>query len=486
MTKSNFFKCMVMAVAVMLIANVSAEAQLGSLGSKLKNAVNKTEGSSKSGNSTVKSIDPMSVSGKKYYVNANQGSNRNDGSSKTSALKDLQKAIDNADEGSTICVAEGNYLGTLNCGYIEVKKYISIIGGYNSDFSDWNTVKYRTMIQPTPEQNMTSGSRASMTLNVVGKRDGLLMINGIIFDKGQYNRYCTAVTTDPRAGAPEGCETGRILCIGESPSVPATPGAPLEKPLMQGTVEGQVIITNCAFINGFDFAMLIGLKSGHFEVYNNIFVANRMAACDLRGMNVDMNQCTLNFHHNTVMFSWTRDKTLGDMGYGFRYETGICVQDVYNNIFGCNSYAAIERTHFDSNKTIEAARKTSAYDNLFFANAADLLLPSGGGGWLKVPAASFEDVEQLVKYEGNKEISENQKFIDAIDPAYLKGFLGLKITQSSSYNANSAANQVNRAFGLNQQGTETIRVSMYGNRYPLDKAFDLFGAVEGYGAQLPK
>jgi hypothetical protein len=37
--------------------------------------------------------------------------------------------------------------------------------------------------------------------------------------------------------------------------------------------------------------------------------------------------------------------------------------------------------------------------------------------------------------------------------------------------------------GMNMQGTETIRVSMYGNRYPFDKVFDLFGAVKGYGAQ---
>ena len=36
------------------------------------------------------------------------------------------------------------------------------------------------------------------------------------------------------------------------------------------------------------------------------------------------------------------------------------------------------------------------------------------------------------------------------------------------------------------QGTETVRVSMYGNRYPFEKAFELFGAIQGYGAQIPK
>jgi hypothetical protein len=39
---------------------------------------------------------------------------------------------------------------------------------------------------------------------------------------------------------------------------------------------------------------------------------------------------------------------------------------------------------------------------------------------------------------------------------------------------------------MNMQGSETIRPSMYGNRYNFDKALKLFGAKEGYGAQLPK
>jgi len=37
--------------------------------------------------------------------------------------------------------------------------------------------------------------------------------------------------------------------------------------------------------------------------------------------------------------------------------------------------------------------------------------------------------------------------------------------------------------GMNMQGSETIRVSMYGNRYNFDKALQLFGAKSGCGAQ---
>ena len=41
------------------------------------------------------------------------------------------------------------------------------------------------------------------------------------------------------------------------------------------------------------------------------------------------------------------------------------------------------------------------------------------------------------------------------------------------------------ATGQNMQGSETRRVSMYGNRYNFDKALRLFGAKNGYGAQKP-
>ena len=76
--------------------------------------------------------------------------------------------------------------------------------------------------------------------------------------------------------------------------------------------------------------------------------------------------------------------------------------------------------------------------------------------------------------------------ISAIDAPYLKGFTELKLSTSENYDANSSANQLNRFLGLNQQGTSTTRVSMFANKYPWEKARNLFGAVKGYGAQTPE
>jgi hypothetical protein len=167
---------------------------------------------------------------------------------------------------------------------------------------------------------------------------------------------------------------------------------------------------------------------------------------------------------------------------------GIRTINVHNNIFGCNSNCAVERCRYESNKADEAAKISNLYDNYFFANKRDLEIASAGKSSISVPAARIEEAEQIgPKYEGNRELPESEKaFVEAIDQPYLQGFLSLKIMSSQSYDANSAANQVNRLFGLNQQGSEIVRPSMYCNKYPWEKAKDLFGVIENYGAQLPQ
>ncbi|MCK9535864.1 MAG: DUF1565 domain-containing protein [Pseudomonas sp.] len=420
------------------------------------------------------------------YVSASRGSNRKDGS-KSSPLKDLQKAIDVAPEGAVIRVAEGNYLGSLDQGWVKVNKYISIIGGYSDDFAQRDPLKFRSTMRPGVKQIMTSGNQGVMDIRVAGKRDGIVVIDGMVFDRGQINKYVAPLYDNPLAAAPEGTETGRIVVVGESPSAKVLEPAGMTSAfqLISGEAEGNITIRNSVFLNGYHFAIQMAVKGGHLDIHNNVFVANRMAASEVRGGLAQPNTSSVAFHNNTVLFSWSRDKTMEDMGFAFRYMTGIDA-DVYNNIFGTSNYGALDRTYVDADKSKEAKRITSAWDNLFFANRnGDLVLPSGGGGWTYVLAKNFEDVEQLIQYENNREMNEAEAkaISDKIDAAYLKGFIGLTGSQTSSFNPNSSINHLRSALGMNMQGTETVRVSMYGNRYPYEKAFDLFGAIEGYGAQ---
>ena len=450
------------------------------------NSSNSNSSSNSSNNNAVNQT-AIAKGTQTIYVSANNGSNRNDGSI-TAPLKDLQKAIDVAPEGALICLAQGNYLGYLDQGWVKVNKYVQIVGGYADDFSQRDPVRFKTTMRPGVEQIMTSGNQGVMDIRVVGKRNGVVLIDGIIFDRGQISAYLAPIYDNPVASAPEGCETGRIVVVGES-----TEGVPTIQPngmtsafqLISGEMEGNLTIRNCVFLNGYHFGIQMACKGGHFDIHNNVFVANRMAACEVRGGLAQPNTSKISFHNNTVLFTWCRTKHMEDMGYGFRYMTGIDA-DVYNNIVGCSNYGGLDRAYVDADKSKEAKRVTSAWNNLFFGNRnGDMVLPSGGGGWTFVLAKNFEDVNQLTKYENNREMNQAEvnAITNKIDAPYLKGFIGMTGSQTSNFNPNSSINQFRNALGMNMQGTETVRVSMYANRYPFEKVFDLFGAVEGYGAQ---
>ena len=212
MRKRNLIVAL-MAAVLMLGAAADASAQLNKLIYKAKDSKHRIENAIEQGRDRRDAQAAAEAeaayqadisSGKTYYVNAATGSNRNDGTTPETAIKDLQKAINVAEEGSVICVSEGNYLGTLDQGFIEVKKYISLVGGYSSDFSERDPIRYKTWIRPDSRHLATSGAHASMDIYVTGKRQGVVLIDGFSFDKGQYNRYLVHDPSNPVTASPEG------------------------------------------------------------------------------------------------------------------------------------------------------------------------------------------------------------------------------------------------------------------------------------------
>ncbi|MBR5661466.1 MAG: DUF1565 domain-containing protein [Bacteroidales bacterium] len=449
-----------------------------------KNAVdNAGAKSSKSGSSQVPEGRSKAVkagNGSTWYVAAS-GSNKNDGKSPETPLKNVQKALDEASDGDVICVAEGNYTGTLDQGFIEIKKYVSLVGGYAEDFSERDPYVYKTYIQTNPSHVSKNGTKASINIEVTGSRNKVVMIDGFSVDRGEQALYCAPDPSDPVSGTPEGCLTGRKLMVGESPSTAKVGGAAQERQCVTGHVEGHLIIRNCVFANAVYFGIQLMSKGGNWEVYNNVFVANNYSSCRIDSMTAGANECYVDFHHNTVLFSWCRDKIMEDMGYGYEFMSRVD-SDVHDNIFGCSNLGAISFAHHDSNKEIDAKRKLNVVDNQFFMNVADMIIPSQSFMWLYVKCDEFEDVEGINE-SGNVELTD-EDFVMKINQPYLKGFANIEKVSSSSYNPNSAANQVRRAFGINQQGSEINRVSMFANKYPFFEAYNLFGALQGCGAQI--
>ena len=109
--------------------------------------------------------------------------------------------------------------------------------------------------------------------------------------------------------------------------------------------------------------------------------------------------------------------------------------------------------------------------------------------WLNVADGAFEDLEDapsIQSLNGNISISDPSIFKGKINQAYLEGFLNATYTEQASYNENSPANLFRAAMGLNKQGSIKSKVSMFMNKYPMEEALNLFGLMEGYGAQKQK
>ena len=503
--KNSFVKLMAVTLVALLSCSVQLQAQnlLKGLKETAKKAVKEaTNGNNKSNGVSVLDNNKPAAKGKTFYVSATTGSARADGLSPQTAMKDLQKAIDTAEDNDVILVAEGNYLGNMDRGYIECGKFgnaqndrgkfISFYGGYSTDFSERDVIKHVTKFQPT-SQRFTAP-----LFNINARRPygyngpmGNVVIDGFVFDFGENNLYCAADINDERTGTPnEGVLTGRFIEPGASPSVVKVGYDNGDEYALHMDVEGNVRVANCIFVNCRDYGIAAMMGIGHMEICNNIFIACRYASCQVAGTvrDEDKDKVSLDFHHNTVLFTWTRTKTFEDMGQGFRFMNGIRTINVHNNIFGCNSNCGVERTRYEANKAVEAAKISNLYDNYFFANKRDLEIASMGAATISVPAARIEEAEQIgPKYEGNMELpAGNEAFLNAIDQPYLQGYMNLNIITSQSYDPNSTANQINRIFGMNQTGSEIVRPNMYCNKYPWEKAKDLFGKVAGYGAQLPQ
>jgi len=414
------------------------------------------------------------------YVSAASGNNRNDGS-KEKPFKNIEKAITEAKDGATILVAEGNYFGVLDKGNIIVSKPVKIYGGHSPDFAARDVLKHRTLIQPTPESNATAGpGQGTMQINV--KKPGTeVVIDGLIFDRGNSIAYSAA-----GEGKPEGVESPMMVEVGKA----GIGGADLKTEKVMTKQTGtlwldnpscDLTIRNCVFVNS-PFYGILGMWGGKkAEIVNNVFMACRFASVDVRGSQAAF-QGEVVFKNNTVLFTWSRTKDFQDMGIGFYFRPGT-IYHVSHNIIGLSVNAGLDRAVSDSNKAKEAERVTNVENNLFFLNKLGDLAVPGGGKNLFVKAEDFEEIEKLTKAGGNKRLTDPAAFKGLINEPYLAGFLAASYKETAEVDRNSDANQFRAALGMNIQGTIKSSVSMFANRYPWEEALKFFGAMEGAGAQ---
>jgi hypothetical protein len=460
----------------LLATTADAQINLKKLKDKAKNTEKtfgkKTDDSKNSevkDNDDANQMDASAEGGAVYYVSRSSGKNKNDGS-KTSPLKNLDKAINSAEAGSTIYVAGGIYTGTFDIGFFESDKPVKIYGSWDEQFTKQDIKEHPTVLQPTNE-SARSNRKGIMkfTKDVEGT-----VINNLVFDGGERNSY------HAKEGIVEGVEGGRLL---RSTEKPADGNSTVEEPMLQfmsATTGGDVTVEHCVFVNGSTFALQAGHRSGKFTVKNNVFVSNRMAAIEIYGTCAnkagpkDLTLCSaVEIANNTILFTWSRLKDFLDMGYGVRIMTK-CEYNIHHNIIGASILSGVDHTRFNKDEWIKLDH------NIFFVNKdKDLHYSPASNTRLRIMAEEFEDLE-FDSAEGNiNKIPEGLM----VDKAYLEGYLNARYSEQTDLDRNSPANTWRSMMGMNLQGTMTSSVSMFCNKYSWEEALKLFGNVEGFGAQ---
>jgi len=403
------------------------------------------------------------------YVSQARGSNQNPGT-KEAPVREIDRAVAIAAAGDTIRIAGGTYAGTFGVGYVESDKPLKLVGSWNEAFTARSVVETPTVFQP---DNAAGGKARKAFLRFTKAIDGTV-VDGLVFDMGQRNAY------SPKEGLVAGLDTGRLL---RSTERPASGNATVEEPILQvvsAAQGGDVTIRNCVFVNGASFAIQAGLRQGTFRVLNNVFVGNRMAAIEVYGTCASKGgpgtspDCgTVEIAHNTILFTWSRQKDLLDMGYGVRVMTK-CRYRIHHNVIGGSVLAGIDHTRFNPDDRL------SIEDNVFFVNKqGDLEYSPASNTKLNVPVEQFGDLV-LASVKGNR------REIPAALPiheAYLQAFLDARYSEKVDFEPDSPANQWRAAMGLNRRGKIASEATMFMNRYPWRDGLRLFGAVKGTGAQ---
>ncbi len=250
----------------------------------------------------------VTVYGADFFVAKERGDNQNPGT-KAAPFKNIEAALKVAKSGDKIFVAQGNYFGLRDKGYLEIPQAVELFGGYSADFSKRDVEKYPTGIIPDRESGASGRKPLVSVVNVPA--GATFVLDGFILDRGAQNAY------SPKDGVIEGLG-GRLLRATEKPTDgPST----VEEPLLCFTnkvnarIEGELIIRNCVFLNG-HFAIQGGFKNGSVKILNNIFAANKMAAIEVFGTGGKKGpkgpiekSGQVEIAHNTILFTVDPDGT---------------------------------------------------------------------------------------------------------------------------------------------------------------------------------
>jgi len=290
------------------------------------------------------------VEGKIYYVSANRGSGRE--GTKENPAKDLSSIISLLKPGDVVYIAQGVYTGKMGYGSDKITVPVSIIGGFNDDFTErdpWG--KYLTIFSGKNTIDASTEERLNIeTSDTYSEYKGKIVVDGIIFDNGPRNQY------------KEGGELIVVRKADQSKGLNATPStAALRIKVGKYT---DIEVRNCIALNVNSTSGVFSIfanKGSNVLIENNLLINNSgeaIYAMTLWHNKEDM--AKFKILNNTILFSW-KYEPLAESYSG----TGIkCDKEINLHIEG-NVIGFCDIGGFDN---IKKAENVVLKNNLFTGN----------------------------------------------------------------------------------------------------------------------
>ena len=365
------------------------------------------------------------------------------------AERTLQNALDKAAQllvqpgahTATVLIAGGDYAGKAGLGMFTVppiknaQATLRITGGYADDFATRQPFRKLTRL-------LTNEGRNQGILNL-SKQSQLaeLVISGLLFDAAPSNKY------DQKTNS---------LLKGSSRTVPLL--------TLELLMTDHLVIADNIFINGaqgaFEPAITPPSANTVVDITNNFFINTIKTLQIGAGIGYKNNAVKeVNLRHNTFLLNWpfNPDATSSNVSAVTLYhKDGARQLNIEDNIFAFNPGGAMQHDWPNARMPGIALKR-----NLFFMNAALFGKGEKDAGVLAgkfgtnakylLPALDTIADDFGYKVEGNV----------SFDPKIPVALLPLKAADSASVERkNTIMNDVNRLFGVNQDGG-TVKIANY-------------------------
>ncbi len=283
--------------------------------------------------SALMSLPSLQALAEDYYVSANRGKGKKGTLEKPS--KDLGHLIKKLKPGDVIHIAEGSYLGRGKNGSDVITVPVTIIGGYNDDFTrrdPWGA--HKTILSGlNKNKNWVGTPRLLIDLSKYKQKEmPAILIDGIIIDHAGRNRYATEAQREiirlanPKTGEnPTPGKGGLVISASKTGNLEAA---------WEITVQN-CVVTNTAPAQG---ALAVsGYKDSKIKIRNNIVINNTgtgIFAGTMFRPRDGQGQPEFLIENNTILFTWKHDPGAQSYsGNAFKVDPDT-ISVVRNNVLG--------------------------------------------------------------------------------------------------------------------------------------------------------